>query len=149
MDRNPTTAQLATIAAQFVAAGEDQEIALTKANALYFAAARYMKRFNAMTPLEQAMDIDDQDAVRELLEPYDLAVGDSEKGSPALAHFRAIAKTKTERDISYKAFINLIERECGAVPEKIAPEALVKLHARLRARRSRARTERRKQKSVK
>jgi hypothetical protein len=144
MATKPTAAQLATIAAQFIISGEDQDIALAKANTLYFAAVRYLKRFNAMKPFEQAMDIDDDNTVRESIKTNELAIGDSEKNSPALDHFRAIAKTKLEKNISYRAFTALIQRECGRLPETIMPSVLENLHARLRAKRSQARSKRRK-----
>jgi hypothetical protein len=139
MATNPTAAQLATIATQFITAGEDQDIALAKANTLYFAAARYLKTFNTMTPGERAMDIDDQDTVHKLL---------SIPGRAAVEYFRSTATTKTDQNISEKTLIKLLKREVGRVPEMIPPQMLDALHVSLRRRRSQARSERRK-KSVK
>jgi hypothetical protein len=148
MSSKPTADQLAAIAAQFIIAGDDQAEALTKANRLYFAAVDYLNHFTAMSAAERAMEIDPRKALLEAAEREDLAVGDSEEHSPALRHFRATAKTKTEQNTLHQAFTNLIQREFGRLPETIAPAGLENLHDRLRVKRSQARSKRRK-KSVK
>jgi hypothetical protein len=163
-DCDPKT--LALIAAQFMVAGDDetealrkagmlQEEALRKANALYNAACEYAKRFASLSADDQAIELDPEN-VRELETP-DLAIGDSEANSPALAHFREIATTKTGKNITHREFVKRIEQHFGPFtdedskrkfPKTIAPFALVGLHSCIRAARSRAKSERRK-KSVK
>jgi hypothetical protein len=139
---------LAVIAAQFMTAGDDEQKALRKANALYLKAIAYAKRFASLSADEKAFDVDPGGALPEAAEKHvDLAIGDSEN-SPALLHFREIALTKTEKHITHRAFVNLIKREFGQVPERIAPSRLEVLHSRIRKARSDARSARRK-KSVK
>jgi len=144
MDKKPTADQLAAIAVQFITAGDDQAEALRKANALYFAARDYLKEFVAMSADKQAIELDAEKALQEMADRHDLALGDSEEKSPALAHFRAIAKTKLEQNINHKAFVNLIEREYKRRPEKVMPSVLENLHDRLRVKRSQERSKRRK-----
>jgi hypothetical protein len=139
---------LALIAAQFVAAGDDQSEALRKANALYLAASEYAKQFAATSVEEKAFEMDAEKALLDSADREDVAIGNSEIDSPALSHFKATATTKTEQNLTHKAFVNLIEREFGRRPEKIAPFALANMHSRLRVTRSRARSLRR-QKTVK
>jgi hypothetical protein len=145
----PTASELAQIAAQFITSGDDEAEALRKANALYFAARNYLKQFAAMSADDKAIELDAEKALLELADRHDLALGESEENSPALAHFRAIAKTKLEQNITHKAFVNLIEREYKRRPEKVMPSALENLHHRLRVKRSQARSKRRKKKPVK
>ena len=136
-----------------------QEEALRKANALYNAMCKYAKWFASSSAVEQAIELDPE-RVSELETPDDLAIGDSEATSPALAHFREIATTKTEKNITHPEFVKRIEQYFGPFkdkdhpnakhefPKTIAPFALVGLHSCIRTARSRARSERRK-KSVK
>jgi hypothetical protein len=164
----PDPETLAVIAAQFMTAGDDetealrkadmlQQEALRKANALYNAACEYAKHFASLSADDQAIELDPE-KVRELA-TEDLAIGDSEANSPALAHFREIATTKTEKNITHREFVKRIEQYFGPFkdkdpkaphefPKTIAPFALVGLHFCIRAARSRERSGRRK-KSVK
>jgi hypothetical protein len=131
-----------------------------EANALYNAMCKYAKWFaSSLSAVEQAIELDPE-RVSELATPEDLAIGDSEATSPALAHFREIATTKTEENITHPEFVKRIEQYFGPFkdkdhpnaehefPKTIAPFALVGLHFCIRAARSRARSKRRK-KSVK
>jgi len=141
---------LALIAAQFMTAGDEETERLRKANALYNAACEYAKRFGSLSPDEQAIEVHPEKALRELGEREDLAIGHSESDSPALAFFRKVATTKTERHITYRAFVKAIERHFGPFhaeyqfPETMAAFALVGLHSRIRQARSHTRSERRK-----
>jgi hypothetical protein len=139
---------LAVIAARFVAGGDDEQEALRKANALYLKATAYAKRFASLSADEKAFEVDPDRALPEAAERVDLAIGDSEANSRALLHFREIATTKTERNITHSRFVKLIEREFGRLPESIASSRLEVLHSCIRAARSLARSARRK-KSVK
>jgi hypothetical protein len=145
----PTASELAAIAAQFITSGDDEAEALRKANALYFVARSYLKEFAARSPDAKAIELNSEKALLKMADRHDLALGDSEANSPALAHFRGIAKTKLEQNITHKAFVNLIEREWGRRPEKVMPAVLENLHHRLRVKRSEARSKRRKKESVK
>src|SRR5262249_7897537 len=84
---------LAMLAAQFIRAGDSEEDALKKANALYIAASNYAKRFASMSADEKAFEIDPEGTLRAWAESQDLAIGDSESNSPALKRFRDIAET--------------------------------------------------------
>ena len=118
---------LALIAAQFMTAGDEeteklrkagmlQEEALRKANALYNAACEYAKCFASLSAEDQAIQLDPE-KVREL-ETADLAIGDSEANSPALAYFREIAPTKTEKNITHPGFVKRIEQYFGPFKDK-------------------------------
>jgi hypothetical protein len=136
---------LAVIAAHFIACGDDEEEALRKANALYLKATAYAKQFASLAPDEKEFEASPEEATRALGEREDLAIGDSEANSPALNYFRATAKTKLDRAITHKKFVQVIEQESGQKkPDKIAPSAILSLHSYLRERRSRARSARRK-----
>jgi hypothetical protein len=136
---------LAIIAAQFSARGDDELEALRKANALYLMAFAYTKESASLPLNEKEIEAFPEEALRNLGKREDLAIGDSEANSPALKYFRETAKTKLDRAITHKKFVNVIEQESGQKPEKIAPFALLCLHSYLRGRRSRARGERRKE----
>src|SRR5213595_1872484 len=101
---------LAVIAAQFITGGDDEQAALQKANALYITACGYAKSFASMSADKQAIEVDPDKAFSELANRVDLSIGDSEANSPALVHFRNTARTKTEQNITHKAFVNLIEK---------------------------------------
>jgi hypothetical protein len=155
MTGDPKT--LAVIAAQFIATGDNEEEALRKANALYLKATAYAKKFASLSPDEQAIEVEDETALRELGEREDLAIGDSEVNSPALKYFRKTAKTKLDQNITHKKFLEIIKPFADkrldkstpwTPPEKIAPGVLDDLHDLVRTARSRARSARRK-KSVK
>jgi hypothetical protein len=157
---------LAVIAAQFIARGDDEQEALRKANALYFKASEYAKRFASLSAEEKAFEVDPETALREAAEGsmqwrgVDLAIGDSEATSPALEHFRATAKSKLDKNITHKKFVEIVTRhfaqrveEIGPSGEKIekieppirlAPSIIEHLHILLRDFRSRKRGERRK-----
>jgi hypothetical protein len=98
---------LAVIAAQLITPGGDEAETLRKANALYIAACAYAKRFASLSSDEKALEVDPDKAFLEFADREDLAIGDSEASSPALVHFRETAKTKTEQNITHKAFVNL------------------------------------------
>ena len=139
---------LAVIAAQFIERGDEEEKALEalrKANALYLMASAYTKEFAALPLNQKEIEAFPEEALRARGGREDLAIGDSGANSPALWHFRATAKTKLDRDITYKKFLEIIEREFHQRPEKIAPSILEHLHTLLRHFRSRARGERRKE----
>ncbi len=104
--------------------GDDETEALRKANVLYNAACEYAKRFASLSLDDQAFELYPEKALIELGEREDLAIGDSEANSLALAHFRKIATTKTEKNITHAAFVKLIEREFGHLPERINPSVL-------------------------
>ena len=156
---------LAVIAAQFLALGDDEEEALQKANALYLKATAYAKKCASLSPDEKQFGALSEEAVRALgeREGEDLAIGDSEENSPALKYFRETAKTKIDRAITFKKFLENIKRffikrlvdhrpeeqkTKPWRPEKIARGMLDELHLLLREERSRSRAARRK-KSVK
>lgn len=148
---------LAVIATQFIACGDTEEEARRKANALYFKATAYAKKFASLSPSEKEFEAFPEEATRALGEREDLAIGDSEVKSPALNYFRKTAKTKLEKNITHKKFLEIIEGFLDhrpdkstpwTPPEKIYPGALDKLHIWLCDDRSRKRSVRRK-KSVK
>jgi hypothetical protein len=157
--KNCDAQTLAVIAAHFVALGDDEEQALQKANALYLKATAYAKEFASLSPSEKEFEAFPEEATRALGEREDLAIGDSEANSPALKYFRETAKTKLDRAITHKKFLQLIERffdrrpeeektKPWTGPEKIAPGILDDLLDRMRVDRSQARKAHRK-KSVK
>jgi hypothetical protein len=155
---------LALIAARFMTAGDDetealrkagmlQEESLRKANALYNAACEYAKRFASLSADDQAIELDPE-KMREFETGEELAIGDSEANSPALEYFRKIAKTKIDKNIMHKKFLNIIKRffDCRpevektkpwTPPKKIDPGVIDDLPAWLRVERSLARSARR------
>jgi hypothetical protein len=157
--KNCDAQTLAVIAAQFIACGDNEEEALRKANALYLKATAYAKNLASLSPSEKEFEAFPEEATRGLGEHEDLAIGDSEANSPALKYFRDTAKTKLDRAITHKKFLQLIERffdrrlleektKPWTGPEKIAPGILDDLLDRVRADRSQARKAHRR-KSVK
>lgn len=156
---------LAVIAMQFIAHGDDEQEALRKANALYLKASAYTKRFASMSADEKAIEAFPEEALTELGERTDLAVGDSEANSPALGHFRATATTKLDRHMSHKRFVEILKlcfpqrvESVGPSMEKIekiehpirlSPGRVEHLHILVRNSRSRNRAERRQKNSVK
>ena len=90
---------LAVIAAQYIACGVDEDEALRKANALYLKATAYAKKFASLSPDEQAIEVEDETALRELgeREGQDLPIGDSEANSPAFEYFHATAKNEARQ----------------------------------------------------
>ena len=163
--KGPDAKTLAVIAAQFIARGDDELEALRKANALYLMASVYTEEFASLPVNEQEIEAFPEEALRELGQSEDLAVGDSEANSPALAHFRATATTKLDRHMPHKRFVEILKlyfprrvESIGPSMEKIekiespirlSPGRVEHLHILVRNSRSRRRAERRQKKSVK
>ena len=151
---------LALIAAQFIARGDDELEALRKANALYLKASAYTREFASLKLNQKEIEAFPEEALPELGEREDLAIGDSEANSPALAHFRATAKTKLDRHMPHKRFVEILKlyfpqrvESIGPSMEKIekieppirlSPGRVEHLHILVRNSRSRRRAERRK-----
>jgi hypothetical protein len=151
---------LAVIAAHFIALGDTEQEALKKANALYLRACTYAKEFASLPPTQKAIEAFGEEALAELVESEDLAIGDSEVNSQALKHFRQTATTKLDRHITHKKFVEIVrdyapERveeiepsgktiEKIKTPSRLAPSVIEHLHKRLRDSRSGARAKRRK-----
>jgi hypothetical protein len=112
---------LAVIAAQFIGRGDDEQEALRKANALYLKASAYAKHFASMSADEKAIEAFPEEALPEVAERVDLAVGDSEANSAALAHFRATATTKLDRDMPHKRFVEILKLHFPQRVESIGP----------------------------
>ncbi len=152
----PVAKTLAVIATQFIACGDTEEEARRKANALYFKATAYAKKFASLSLSDKEIEAFPEEALRALGEREDdsLAIGDSEANSPALEYFRKIAKTKIDKNIMHKKFLNIIKRffDCRpevektkpwTPPKKFDPGVIDDLPAWLRVERSLARSARR------
>jgi hypothetical protein len=156
---------LAIIAAQFIVWGVDEEEAIRKANALYLRASAYTKKFASLETNDKAIEAFGEEALEELAERADLAIGDSEATSPALAHFRATATTKLDQNVRHKKFLEIVRHHysqkvehVGAsgerserieLPVRLSHRWIEHLHILLRDSRSRKRAERRKKVCVK